>query len=51
MISVGKLQGNDRVSIILMDYAHRARLKLLGRVTLVDVDEDPELISELRSPD
>lgn len=49
-ISVGNFQGNDRVSIILMDYANRARLKLLGRVRLVGVDEDPELISKLKSP-
>jgi len=31
-ISVGNLQGNDRVSIILMDYANKRRLKILGRV-------------------
>ena len=31
-ISVGNLANNDRVSIILMDYANRARLKILGRV-------------------
>src|SRR3990170_5212829 len=42
-ISVGNFTGNDRVAIILMDYANRARLKILGRVRLVELEEDPAL--------
>ncbi len=49
-ISVGNLQGNDRVSIILMDYANQRRLKILGRVRIVDVDDDPTLIGRLVMP-
>ena len=49
-ISVGNLQGNDRVSIILMDYAHQRRLKILGRVRLVTADEDPALLARLALP-
>lgn len=49
-ISVGNLSGNDRVSIILMDYAKRRRLKILGRARLVNLDEDPVLIAKLESP-
>lgn len=45
-ISVGNLQGNDRVSIFFMDYAAQRRLKLLGRVRLVD--DDPALLERLR---
>ncbi|MBB5206321.1 hypothetical protein HNQ51_003667 [Inhella inkyongensis] len=45
-ISVGNLQGNDRVSIFLMDYAAQRRLKLLGRVRFVD--DDPALAERLR---
>ncbi len=45
-ISVGNLQGNDRVSIFLMDYAAQRRLKLLGRVRFVD--DDPALLERLR---
>ncbi len=48
-ISTGNLLGNDRVSIILMDYANRARLKILGRARLVD--DDLELLAKLESPD
>jgi len=49
-ISVGNLQGNDRVSIILMDYANRRRLKILGRARLVDLAEDPARIGQLEVP-
>ena len=38
-ISVGNLAGNDRVSLFLMDYPNRARLKLLGRARLVTPDD------------
>ena len=50
-VSVGNLHGNDRVSIILMDYAHRQRLKILGRVRLVSLDDEPALIAKLELPD
>jgi predicted pyridoxine 5'-phosphate oxidase superfamily flavin-nucleotide-binding protein len=33
-ISVGNLAHNDRVSLILVDYANRRRLKLLGRLSV-----------------
>lgn len=49
-ISVGNLAGDDRISLILMDYANRARLKLFGRVRLVSRDEDPELMARLAVP-
>jgi hypothetical protein len=49
-ISVGNLQGNDRVSILLMDYANQRRLKILGRARLVDAKTDPALIARLRMP-
>ena len=49
-ISVGNLQTNDRVSIILMDYANRRRLKILGRVTLVNEADDPALVARLEIP-
>lgn len=33
-ISVGNLARDDRVALILVDYAHRQRLKLLGRLAV-----------------
>ncbi|WP_431266257.1 pyridoxamine 5'-phosphate oxidase family protein [Roseateles chitinivorans] len=35
-LSVGNLRRDDRISIIVVDYARRRRLKLLGRVELVE---------------
>lgn len=49
-LSAGNLAQDDRVSLILMDYANRARLKILGRVRLVTLDEDPALIARLEMP-
>lgn len=49
-ISVGNLQGNDRVAIILMDYARQQRLKIYGRVRLVGRAEDPDLLEKLAMP-
>ncbi len=48
-ISVGNLARNDRVSLFLMDYANRARLKILGRVRLVQRD-DAEMLAKLAVP-
>lgn len=49
-ISAGNLTHDDRVSIILMDYAHRARLKILARARLVAWDEGPALMAQLEMP-
>ena len=44
-VSVGNLAGDNRISLILMDYANQRRLKILGRVELIDAEDDPELIA------
>jgi predicted pyridoxine 5'-phosphate oxidase superfamily flavin-nucleotide-binding protein len=49
-ISMGNLQGDDRMSLILMDYAHQRRLKILGRARLVDAAADPALVAALQTP-
>lgn len=46
-LSTGNLSGNDRVSLILMDYPNQRRLKIWGRARLVDAAEDPELVAAL----
>ena len=46
-ISVGNLTQNDRISLILIDYPNRRRLKILGRVRLVGLDGDPTLLAKL----
>ena len=48
-ISVGNFLNNDRVSIILMDYRNQRRLKILGRVQIIGLEEDAALIARLES--
>lgn len=50
-ISVGNLDGDDRVSLFLMDYPGQRRLKIWGRAQLIDEDTEPALIARLESPD
>ncbi|NQZ78589.1 MAG: pyridoxamine 5'-phosphate oxidase family protein, partial [Ekhidna sp.] len=42
-ITVGNVETNNRVSLILMDYPRRARLKLYAEAEVVDLDEDDAL--------
>ena len=49
-LSTGNLAANDRISLILMDYPNRQRLKIWGRATLVDAAENPELVAKLHDP-
>lgn len=46
-ISTGNLQKNKRVSLILMDYPNRRRLKIWGEIDIIDADENEELIQSL----
>lgn len=50
-VSLGNLARNDRVSLILMDYAHRRRLKILGRARALGPDDDPALLARLELSD
>jgi ferredoxin-NADP reductase len=49
-ISVGNLDGDDRVSLFLMDYAGQQRLKIWGRARLVDENAEAALLARLESP-
>lgn len=49
-ISTGNVAANDRVSLFLMDYAHRARLKIYARVEEVALDADPDLTMLVTDP-
>lgn len=46
-LSVGNLNANDRISLILMDYPNRRRLKIWGRVRIVHESDEPDLIAQL----
>lgn len=49
-VSAGNLSADDRVALILVDYAARRRLKLLGRARLIEITEDAGLVARLHPP-
>lgn len=49
-LSVGNLQADDRIALILMDYANRRRLKLWARAKVSDEADAPGLIAGLEIP-
>ncbi|GAB6140161.1 pyridoxamine 5'-phosphate oxidase family protein [Methylosoma difficile] len=49
-LSIGNLQANNRISLILMDYANRQRLKIWGTVRIAHADTEPELLAQLEVP-
>jgi predicted pyridoxine 5'-phosphate oxidase superfamily flavin-nucleotide-binding protein len=50
LVSVGNLALNDRVALILVDYAQRVRLKLLGRLAVQDLAAQDPLAQTLIDP-
>ena len=46
-VSVGNLQTEKRVSLFLMEYPNRARLKLLGKARVQAAEEAPDLAAQL----
>jgi predicted pyridoxine 5'-phosphate oxidase superfamily flavin-nucleotide-binding protein len=50
MISAGSLMANDRVSLFMMDYPNRERLKLIGHARVVDAREQPDLVDKVAPP-
>ncbi|MEH6824750.1 MAG: 2Fe-2S iron-sulfur cluster-binding protein [Motiliproteus sp.] len=42
-VSTGNFSNDDRVALFLMDYPNRTRLKILGRVQMVGLDDDETL--------
>ncbi len=50
-ITMGNVAVNDRVSLFLMNYAHRERLKILGHVAFTDCKDNPDLMAQLVMPD
>jgi len=46
-VSVGNLGGDDRVSLILMDYPNQRRLKIVGHARIVDTRREPATLARL----
>lgn len=47
LISTGNLSTDDRVALFMMDYPHRARLKLLGHARVLDARDHSDLVDQL----
>ena len=51
-VSAGNASRNDRISIIVMDYMHKQRLKFLGHLRFIEVaGADPAILRQLELPD
>jgi predicted pyridoxine 5'-phosphate oxidase superfamily flavin-nucleotide-binding protein len=50
LLTTGNVSVNDRVSLFLMDYPNRARLKILGHACVEDARAHPELVAQLADP-
>ncbi len=49
-ISLGNLAADARVSLILMDYAHRRRLKIFAHAEARSLADDPKLAEAIATP-
>ena len=50
-ISTGNLQSDSRVAMILVDYPRQARLKILGRVEMLEAEPAAEWLPRVRMPE
>ncbi len=50
-ISTGNLASDNRIALILVDYPHQARLKILGRAEILEGDSARQWIARLRDPE
>ncbi|GAB5483225.1 MAG: pyridoxamine 5'-phosphate oxidase family protein [Parasphingorhabdus sp.] len=50
-ISLGNVRADDRVALFMVDYPRRKRLKLLARMTVHGVEDNPELAARIINAD
>ena len=51
LLTTGNLAANDRVTLFLMDYPNRTRLKIIGHARVEDASKHPEFLAPLAEPD
>ncbi len=49
-LSVGNLAGNNRVSLILLDYRIKKRLKIWGEASIIEGDHQSDILTDLHDP-
>ena len=47
-ITAGNIEQNNKVSLILMDYPRRGRMKIYAEAEVVEINEDPALAEKLQ---
>jgi predicted pyridoxine 5'-phosphate oxidase superfamily flavin-nucleotide-binding protein len=50
-VTAGNVTTNDRVSLFLMDYPNKRRLKIFGRIRTLPIDEDASLKRHITMPE
>ena len=50
LLTAGNLSDNPRVSLFLMDYPARERLKILGHARVVEARDEPDLAARVAAP-
>src|SRR5881628_1072679 len=51
LLTTGNLAVTDRVTLFLMDYPQRTRLKILGHARVEDAQQHPQLVAQLAEPE
>ena len=51
LLSTGNLAHDDRVTLFLMDYPNRERLKIMGHARVEDAREHPDLVARFAEPE
>jgi predicted pyridoxine 5'-phosphate oxidase superfamily flavin-nucleotide-binding protein len=51
LLSTGNLASDDRVTLFLMDYPHRERLKIMGHARVEDAREHSDLVAQFAEPE
>jgi len=46
-VTLGNLEANNRISLFVIDYPTRTRLKIYGRAQVIEEDQDPALLQQL----
>jgi len=49
-ITTGNVSGDDRVALIVLDYAQRRRLKIFGHARVVTIADDAALVTSFADP-
>ena len=50
LLSTGNIDANERVSLFLMDYKNRERLKIMGNARIEDARSDSDFVGKLSAP-